>query len=277
MLSMAPDRARLSRPSIDCHTVTTSARSPLNGRPRVQRCPCTTCDEHVRAPGASDRRSVRGGRRGDASPLVDPAVERGVRAGRVLDCRATYRGGDERVGGSHADIVRHAGSDPYRVRNPSSSPCRFAAQHSGVLDEPRMRTVHHVSGAAARDRECMHLLRWLHRLAFGRRAGRVAADLATRMQAELIYEVVDDVRRRWQFVRGEPRPSRRWPDATGPAAQHVPRGRVHPNVNVRSLFSLVWYEQVIDAFIAGTGTAPDRRPAGRRDRVGRLILRVARR
>ena len=49
------------------------------------------------------------------------------------------------------------------------------------------------------------------------------------------------------------------------------------NVNVTLLFSVARYEQVIDAYVAGLERRLGSRRAGRRDRLGRLVLRLARR
>ena len=49
------------------------------------------------------------------------------------------------------------------------------------------------------------------------------------------------------------------------------------NVNITLLFSVARYEQVIDAYITGLERRARRRPAGRRDRLGCLVLRLARR
>ena len=49
------------------------------------------------------------------------------------------------------------------------------------------------------------------------------------------------------------------------------------NVNVTLLFSVARYEQVIDAYLAGLERRVAAGRAGRRDRLGRLVLRLARR
>ena len=49
------------------------------------------------------------------------------------------------------------------------------------------------------------------------------------------------------------------------------------NVNVTLLFSVARYEQVIDAYLAGLERRVAAGAAGRRDRLGRVVLRLARR